>query len=500
MYNNFVKHMKFENRISDELFSDLNNISKFCNGDDQVSLECLISDLNIISRNEISSNDKRMKLSIYYIRYCSLIENLLMEYGDDVELGKKVITYYIKSNSMMEMDNIGLGWYYDVKYKKDTATLYSVGYGSASNWFEWIQNKNVEMNKIKENGIQLIFTACKEHINRGGGIRLKSLSKCFGVDLFKYMQLDDNCNANLYIIRDAPINYLKINDMEISLQEYLISDNLFDVNSKPQFCLDLSKPRNGKIENYNDWSKRFLQNSKYISQAELDEKKKSYGAENDQLDYFIFEWLKQEHVQEGERAISSRISPIADKEVIVSDTLWSIESYNTTLMKEDFLSEKCYHFSFDSVEYCQLIYYYFKKYAENHSKQEFITNYNKIIEFEKDNIRKMLFDIEKKQRDFNILIEKQLQVKDREKIENQYEDNEKLLLICNSYMDFLENIIIEEPSLKIQLVLSFIDWTLEEIPKNWSLSNIYGVKFKKEENFKINLYKCICKRTALMGV
>lgn len=499
MHNNFVKHMEFENRISDELFNDLNNISKFCNGDDQISLECLISDLNIISRNEISSKDKKMKLSIYYIRYCSLIENLLMEYEDDVELGKKVITYYIKSNSMMEMNSIGLGWYYDVKYKKDTATLYSVGYGSDSNWLKWLQEKNVEMNKIKENGIQLIFRACKEHINRGGGIRLKSLSKCFGVDLFKYMQLDNNCNANLYMIKDAPINVVKINDMEISLQEFLISDDLFDINNKPQFCLDLSKPRNENIENYNNWSKRFLQNSEYISQAELDEKKKSYGAENDQLDYILLEWLKQEQTQEGEKAISSRISPIADKEVIVSDTLWSIESYNSTLMKEDFLSEKCYHFSFDSTEYCQLIFSYFKRYAENHSEQVFKTNYTKVIELEADNIKKMLLDIEKKQVEFENLDVENFQVEEREKKKNQYDNNKNIIRICNSYLEFLKDINVDVFSEKIQVALSFVDWNSEKIPNNWSMRNIYSIKYNYEENFKINLYKCICKRAALMG-
>jgi len=490
-------HRKFKNRISDDTYKSLENLYNIVVGQETSSAR-----LNLLKKKpeDKQSPDSKMKKSIYYTRWCSMIASLLVEYEHyDDGMVKDVIDYYINNNCMQEMNNIGLGWYYDVKYKKNTATLYSVGYGSNSNWIEWLQKKSAKNNQIKENGIQLVFTACKEHINRGGNIRLKSLSKCFGVDLFKYMQLDNNCNANLYIIKDAPVNFVKNNEKEVSLQEYLLSDDIFDVNNKPQFCLDFSHPRNKKAENYNNWSNRFLQNNKYISQAEFNEKKKNYGIESEQWDYILLEWLKQEHTQGGEKGISSRISPIADKEVIASDTLWSIENYNPSLKKEDILPGKCYHFTFNSTEYCQLIFNYFKMYAENHYKQGFRTNYNSAIDFEKDNISKILSNLEKEQKKFDNLTGAQFQNEEMEKMKKQYDDNKNLIRICSSYEEFLKNIFIEETPIKIQLALSFIDWTSEKIPKNWSMNNIYTVKNNNEENLKINLYKCICKRAALMG-
>ncbi|MEG2013419.1 MAG: hypothetical protein RR063_09485 [Anaerovoracaceae bacterium] len=482
------RHRKFENKISDDTYKSLEKL------------------YNIVARQEISSAklsllkkmpeykqspDDKMKTAIYYTRSCLMIESLLEEYKQyDDEVVKNVIDYYINSNCMQELNNIGLGWYYDVKYKKNTATLYSVGYGNDSNWIEWLQNKNVENNQIKENGIQLVFTACKEHINRGGRIRLKSLSKCFGVDLFKYMQLDNNCNANLYIIKDAPVNFIKNNDKEISLQEYLLSDDIFDVDNKPQFCLDFSHPRNEKVENYNNWSNRFLQDSKYISQAEINEKKKNYGIESEQED-FLLELLKQEHIQDGEKGISSRISPIADKEVIASDTLWSIENYNINLKEDDILAGKCYHFTFNSTEYCQLIFDYFKMYAEKHSKS-FKKNYNLVI-------GNILLSLEEEQKKFENLSGEQLQNEEIEKMKQQCDYNKNLIRNYSSYEEFLKNITIEETPIKMKLALSFIDWNLEKIPPNWSINNIYTAKSNKEENLKINLYKCICKRVALKG-
>lgn len=490
------RHRKYENKISDDTYKSLEKLYNIVVGQEISSAK--LSLLKKMSEYK-QSPDGKMKIAIYYTRLCSMIESLLVEYAPYDKTVKSVIDYYIKSNCLQEMNNIGLGWYYDVKYKKSTSTLYSVGYGSDSNWIEWLQNKNAKTNQIKENGIQLVFTACKEHINRGGNIRLKSLSKCFGIDLFKYMQLDNNCNANLYVIKDAPVNFVKINDEEISLQKYLSSDEIFDINNKPQFCLDFSHPRNEKIENYNNWSNRFLRSSEYISQAEFNEKKKNYCIESEQWDYVLLEWLKQEHMQGGEKGISSRISPIADKEVIASGTLWSVENYNLNLKKEDILAGKCYHFTFNSTEYCQLIFDYFKMYAENHSKKGFKENYNLVINSEKNNISDMLLSLEKEQKKFENLSGEQLQNEEIEKMKKQYDYNENLIRIYSSYDEFLKNIILEETPIKIQLALSFIEWTLEKIPQNWSINNIYTVKNNNEENLKLNLYKCICKRAALMG-
>lgn len=478
------RHSKFKDKISDTTYKNLEEL------------------YNI---EDMQSPDRKMKNSILYIRQCSMIDSLLVEYTQhDDEAIKNIIDYYSNpKKNMQEMNTIGLGWYYDVKFKKNTATLYSVGYGNDSTWIKWLQNKNANNNQIKKNGIRLVFTACKEHINRGGNIRLKSLSKCFGVDLFKYMQLDNNCKANLYIIKDAPVNFIKNNGKEMSLQEYLLSDETFDLNTKPQFCLDFSNPRNEKAENYNNWSKRFLDDKYINSQAEVNEKKNDYGIKSDQLDYVLLKLLKQEHTKGGEKGISSRISPIADKEVIASDTLWNIEDYTPNLEKEEIIKpERCYHFTFDSKEYCQLIFHYFKTYAEKHSKQKFIANYNTVINCERETISNKLSVLREEQEKFDNSSEAQLENEEIEKMKNQYDNNEILIRIYSSYEKFLENTIIKETETpkKIQLALSFIDidWNSEKIPQNWSMDNIYSVKENNEENLKINLYKCICKRAALM--
>ncbi|UJF33740.1 hypothetical protein [Paenibacillus hexagrammi] len=242
----FDRHREFNGKVGAytyfllEILSKLSDGNEFCLSD----LDLLKTiNIRVLDANKLPEN--RMKLSVHYIRLCKIIDNLLKEYENyDDEFKKTVIDYYIQSNSIKEMNSIGLGWYYDVKYRKETSTLYSVGYGVDSNWHEWLKNSYNENNKIKENGVQSFFYACKEHINPGGKIRLKSLSKCFGIDLFKYMQLDRNGNANLYIIKDAPINFIEYEGSKITLQEYLLSDFDFDAKKNPEFCFDFSHPRN----------------------------------------------------------------------------------------------------------------------------------------------------------------------------------------------------------------------------------------------------------------
>lgn len=60
------------------------------------------------------------------------------------------------------------------------------------------------------------------------------------------MRLDESSSAHLYIIKDAPINFIEINSNQISLQEYLQSENVFSLDNTPHFCIDFSHPRNKK--------------------------------------------------------------------------------------------------------------------------------------------------------------------------------------------------------------------------------------------------------------
>ncbi|WP_342422213.1 hypothetical protein [Paenibacillus sp. FSL E2-0178] len=494
------KHGAFDGKISEDTYNDLEMLHNIGSGqavfrDDSV----LLKKLRIILPDGNQSSQNKMKIAIYYVRFCTMIENLLQEYETfDEEFTKKLIDYYIQSNSIEEMNNVGLGWYYDMKFKKSTSTLYSVGYGKDSTWHDWLQENHYENNKIKERGIQSIIHACKEHINRGGQIRLKSLSKCFGVDLFKYMQLNENGIANLYVIKDAPINFIEYRNKRFALQEYLSSDDNFDVVHKPRFCLDFSHPRKQKAKNFNNWSKRFLNGTTFISQAEVDEEQQKTGIENNQLDFFLLSYLRDKHVQGGDKGISSRISPIADKEVIASDTLWDIHEYSAG-MNTEICIEKCCHLTFDAVEYGQLIYSYFKKYSGSKNKdKDFADNHDSILKREKTNTKENINKLQKNQNELSNSDHSKLSEQDKKTIQEKLRFNESLINFYDSYYNFLNNIVITEPSGKIEFVLSFMDWETEEVPEDWSLQNIYTIEENGVENLKMNLYKCLCKSVASM--
>lgn len=160
------RYKVFENKISDATYKALECLNDIISGEKQRSVQVYILG-NSIEYNQTPKS--KMKIALYYTRLCTIIENLLSEYKNyDEEQVKVIIDYYIESNAMKEMNLIGLGYYYDVKFKKDRTTLYSVSYGSKSNWHTWLLDNNVEENHLKENGVQLIFKACKEHINPGG--------------------------------------------------------------------------------------------------------------------------------------------------------------------------------------------------------------------------------------------------------------------------------------------------------------------------------------------
>lgn len=495
------KHEEFKNKISCETYEMLETMYRVINVENKNNIDMnTLSKLNeILPKKDLQVWDRTMKISISYIRHCNIIQSLLEEYPNGTEDEKKIIDYYINSNELREMKKLGVGHYYNVKYKKCIETLYSVGYGKDSNWIDWLKKQNVVENNIKENGIQLIFKACNKHMNRGGEVRLKSLSKCFGVDLFKYMRLDQNKNANIYIIKDAPVNFIKIDQIEQSLQEYIFLGANFDIDKNPQFCLDFSNVRNGEFENYNKWSKEFLKNSAYISEAEFNKKKAEYGIQNELLESMLFYSMKQEHIQDGDKAISSRISPIADKEVIASDTFWLIKEYHTELPMRGIKTGVCYHFSFSCEEYCQLIYSYFKEYAKR--KMEIEGEYKSRIESWLGNLEEVILQLKEEQKKLKQEV-REYEKLDREHIKKEEQRLQSNIEFCDEFIEFLDKVkrmdISEESTKKIQDVLQFVEWEKEEIPKHWSFNNIYHSKCNGNENVFVNIYKCICKSTAFM--
>lgn len=463
------KHCKFKDKVSEKIYAALESMYQVIEGKDIP--EELKKKLKI---NVPKDEDIRLKVSIYYLRWCKFINNVIE--NDNINCDN--IEYYLQSNSLVEMKHLGLGYYFDVKYPKQTATLYSVGYGKESDWKKWLDGQNIKTNHIKENGMQLIFKACKEHINTGGDCRLKSMSKCFGVDLFKYMRLDENNNANIFIIKEALVNFIQINQEIFSIQDYLVSDKIFD--ESVQFCIDFTNVRDDKAENYNSWSKRFLGENEFISMKELSDKKEEFGIKDERYDSFIFYLLQSKRKESGEKAISSRVSPIVDREVIVSDTLWKIQDgIDNDKMKE----EQCYHFTFTEVEYIQLIYYYFMKYAEKKGGKEY-------------NSKSLLEKIETEITGIHILITSKENVSEEVSEETLKEINalKTIKNICEKVKEKITIITLSDniPQ-NIEIVLNTINWENENIPETWSLGNIYHAKNKKEENLICNIIKCLCK-------
>lgn len=485
-------HEPLKDRINKETYDNLSTLYQIATGNSSIQA----TDYPLKSKlpEDWSSPVAKMQASIYYARYCRFIDSLLREldtleqYKGNADLQKNMVDYYLSKNSLKELTPFGLGWFYDVKFRKHTATLYSVGYGKDSTWNEWIKKQNIQSNTIKENGLQRIFSACRAHINRGGDIRLKSLSKCFGVDLFKYMHLDENEEAHIYIIQNAPINFLAIDGKEASIYEYLMSDIPF--NEKFQFCLDFGSPRDKKIPHYNSWSKRFLGDSTYISEQECIEKKNDLGNLLDpNLGYEILAYLflEQERAQEGNKSISSRISPIADQEVIVSDTLWDIVEYESGVpLKSDDMAPCCIHFKLNQIEYAALIFTYFQQYAKVSTVafSEFSKHYSEYI----DSLIKILE---------NPKFDGSDDTSSEETHQNAAENN-KLIALCletlkQHQQDIMKN---KEISPKVEALLSLIDWEAESFPHDWSIENIYSAK-TSFFNALMNLYKCNCKQTIL---
>lgn len=358
-------HEEFKNRISDELYEELDEaFAKIDENKDGLIIKLA---------------DKKMKKSIQYLRRCNLVK-IILEDENKSDVEKKLLTMYYaglnsEKSSLEEVNFWGTGFYYDVKFEEYKETLYSVAYvqydaekkdcEEKKSWKDWIPDKATENNKLKKSGMQWIFRACKEHINRGGNIELYSCSKCFGIDLFKYMHLDEDGKARISILKEVPINFMKLHDKKFSLQEYLLNDKeCFDIAQKPQFCLDFSNPRGEKQDNFNEWSKKFLK------ELIISEKQKKDVQEKFGVDEFIAHYLINLSMQKvgNDKAIGSRVSPIRDKEVIVSDHIWERVEYTDDLNGEEAEPGKCYSFEFDEKEYYLLIYCYFKGKRLNFSR------------------------------------------------------------------------------------------------------------------------------------
>ncbi|KHD14000.1 hypothetical protein [Clostridium butyricum] len=462
------KHLYLKNQVSDITFNILEDLFKFISKDDY-ELNKNIDDYVFSKLNwkKEKNADSNVKSKIMYNRYCSLIEHILKEYSNLSGLEKKeMIDYYLWDNGLKEIKCIGLSWYYDYKFKKNTATIYKGRY-KETNWSE-IRNSTLN-NETGVEAVKGIMRTCREHINKGGNVELRSFSKCFATDLFKYISLyehvDKSISADIYIKRDAEINVVKTFDKGlVSLQQFIYKNLSID---DCDFVIDFSTPRDNERKNFDKWYEEFM-TTKFgsINSDEFESKS---------LNDYLYDFLVRK--QENDTKISKMVSPLTDEEVIVSGDLWGgcIEfNEEGSACYDDIDKLKYVHFNLNENELYKLIYTYYEKYSE---KNEGISPND--FEFEYNNY-------------FESLINELHKYNESNNVDNLEEVFKKLNYIREES---------KKGSKKIETLLKLIDWSNEKINTKWDFRNIYN---KKNENLYVNFFKLILidtyKKSRMKGI
>lgn len=487
------KHDKFKYKIYEDNYELLDEMyNMLITGDlNHETLEKMKINLKGINSDK-KKHLIKYRLSIYYVRICSLIENILKEYEIDVEEAKNAVNYYVFNNGMKEMNYFGLGWYYDVKFNKKIATIYSSEYIQE---VETIWDKgNTEHNRIKDNILQSIMKGCRDHINRGNEekVKLISFSKCFGIDLFKYMYLNNDRKLRLSIVKNAEINKLYFNNNDMSIQKYKRAD----INEVPDFCLDFSEVRNSKTKEFNSWFKRFL-GEVFISQKELEEEKESIDADYFDLDLLAYSFLEEKHLEEGKTAISSRITPIKDKEVIISNNeLWEMVKYEDSIADNELEDGKCYSFELGEKEYIQLIYEYYFTLSCKVRNEENIDKEKYFDKFQKE-MKNWFNVLQEKGEELQNVVENEINLNKSEDEQIKL-DKEKFLELervihfkgfiqKNMFFDYYEE------NSKIKTILSMIDWEYE-------IDNIEAIKLSHTKVYQRKLTTGIVEENIFINV
>lgn len=469
-------YLELENKISIFSFSILEDLYKWNTIDNyklkDYTQKYIFDRFNLAVEKNPNIN---LKVKILYERYCILIKELLEEYCDVAESERhKIIDYYLWNNKLKELNCIGLSWYYDYKFKKSKATIYK-GRFKESNWDE-LRNSRLK-DKKGASAMKGIIDICRRHINKGNeDVQLKSFSKCFGTDLFKYVALYKHDNTelstDLYIKKDADINVLKTKEMQMSVQEFIYEDMYI---KDCDFILDFSMPRDMKRENFDKWHKNFMDNKNDFTEDEIIDSNIEELSDSWELRFYQILMKNEEY----KTKISRRISPIADSEVIVSGDVWgeSVDFKEDNIIydnEENILGYndygKCIHFNIKEEELYRLIYLYYQKYAqfkkhvpEDIFKKLFIEYYDREI-----NAFKNYYN--EKQIDGQEIIEKLICIK------------EYILDKYNIY------------SKKLESIISFIDWNEEKIKSDWSYKNIYK---KDTDNLFVNAFKEIALKACI---
>jgi len=325
-------HMEFEGEVSADTFDTLGKMYRECTDTSyRVDEETINKVFNREIFFDIQKSDKNLKLKIYYQRYCILIKELLHEYSELTEEDrKKIIDYYLFDNRLKELKYLGIGHYYNVKFKKSHATLFRSNGEKRAEADNSGKCSNLET-------VKTIFEQCREHINKGTDkVRLYSYSKCFGIVLFKYLSIEqDQDSVELQILPNQDINVIYNSGKNMSLQQFVIDQCK---NTRTDYYIDMSSVRNGERDNLTIWMKDFL----------------------------------------GEKSIEIQKmhSPVSDQEVITSCT------------PSQEVSE-----SFNEEELIYLLYRYYEKYYEVRNKgkgEKFKYEFEKAIEYLNEEFEKQL--------------------------------------------------------------------------------------------------------------
>lgn len=460
--------MEFCEKIHDKIFGNdeilygelksvydaLDDLYKFINDDelnaDEFDNNILIDKVIKEFSKDLTIEDRRLKYSINYTKYCILTQRLI-EQG----VLSNYIEYYILNNSLKEVEFYGLGHTFDVKYEQSKSNLYRVVSSDGVTWAKWINNNS----DLKLNGLQKIFKACGTHINGGGECKLDSYSKCFGISLFKYFKPKQGDKVKIKIINDADTNTIKTNDgVTTSLQNF---DTLKDVDENTQFAIDFSNARDDHYENYNKWFKRFLDfDIEYSIKKNSENKPSTMDA---LIEIVKLEMITNSLNKPNQTAQSSRVSPIQDKEVVVSN---------------NFIFSNEREFDLNEQEAIQLVFAYFLKLLETKSKKSCLECKEKI----EKNVDEWIEEMCK-------VFEEILTIETDE--ENQNYNVAEIKILKEDFMQYKN---FSETSDKVNAILELIDFDKEEIP-TWGIDNIYGVDDFKSSVFA--MYKCKCKESVV---
>lgn len=403
-----------------------------------------------------------LRFTILYKRYCHVVMHLLKEYQHlNASNRKQIIDYYLFNNALQELKFLGTGFYYDCKFKQGRATLYK-GRAKEANWKEKIQLAGHQQ-KVGIDAVKEMFSSCREHINTGGQIELKSYSKCFVLDLFKYISLYPKTNeefiADIYVKKNAPINCIQIGEERITIQQYIEADYPLE---NTEFIIDFSEPRDFNRDNFNRWYQAFM---------ETDFKKGNQIPPNinqySDINAFFRDYLAN---NQQPTLVSLMVSPVADHEVIVSGELWETVDFAPYHLESDALI----HFSFTESELFELIVAYFVEFFNQ-------INQSVLLESFYETVLKMISS---------------LQEQLTNSIEAQPNTLSEQVLQGSKKLEHIKNILKQDcTNTKIRGLLQLIDWEYEksfwqqENMKSFDLQKIYN---KRNENLYINVLKFIC--------